>query len=91
MPIPRMTTRRWMIAVAIVALSFGALMHRRSTLLNRAAKHLNEAGLIAVETPSGETRVYPASAADPVHLERNIELWDKYRRAVRRPWLPVAP
>jgi len=115
MPFPRMTTRRWMVAVAVVALISG-LVHRRSAFLEKAARHAatyEEYKRVLDWTPefklSREFAVYLAtpdpnqpwkvlvpfdekSWIDPRRVQQyHAMLAAKYRRAARRPWLPVPP
>jgi hypothetical protein len=89
-----------MIAVAVVAmlLAGGVTLHRRSVRFRTLAeRHGSEAhvtqiwngkGLVA-----GEGRILSLNG---VLINRrladwHLELRDKYRRASRHPWLPVAP
>ena len=92
MRLPRFTTRRLMVLVAVVALAFEAerLLRWRAHCLMKAEVHADRAndfisGLTEVcfenETPGMRGR-----------LQRHwTALAEKYRRAARYPWLPVAP
>ena len=84
MPMPRMTTRRWMIAVAVVAIL--CLEARRRSFASLAAYH--ESGWVVVIT------ILPVMDVDE-YLRRMSEwhaaLARKYRHAARYPWLPVEP
>ncbi len=89
MPIPRMTTRRWMIVVAVVALIAGmaVAIQRRVTFYERLSNHHFRV--------FHETYPYSSHARDTLKRLRlaryHLDLWDKYRRAARYPWLPVSP
>jgi hypothetical protein len=76
-----MTTRRWMIAVAVVALAWaaGAALIERSGRFARIAQEY--------DTFIGGGPV-PASAEEG---NWRMEMGRKYRRAARYPWLPVGP
>lgn len=86
----RMTTRRWMIAVAVVAVALGAVqLWRRSREFSDRAEALYECG-------------WPHYQYDPecskAENERGLAMYryywhliHKYRRAARYPWLPVPP
>jgi hypothetical protein len=95
MHLPRMTTRRLMIAVAAIGLTLGGAVEvyrlayrlrlRYDDFLDRAQWH---SGIVFTwnagwrNTPSGATSrriAYHAAMAE------------KYRQAARRPWLPVEP
>ncbi len=85
---PRMTTRRWMIAVAIVAVVIG-IYERRRRFLRLAAIHAEaiagvDAGHVDIPRP-GEPFIWVAS---PRHRWHEA-LLAKYARAARYPWLPV--
>jgi hypothetical protein len=79
MQLPRMTTRRWMIAVAIVALLF-YMERRRRSFESLAAYHAWPGVASTGHNPN-------------LRLLR-ISRWHwalarKYRRAAHYPWLPV--
>ncbi len=90
---PRMTTRRWMIAEAILGLMMGGsvggyrLKRRRDHFLGLAQYH----GVRA----DGDGHFLPsrrATGGDPASEEsyaRHIRLARKYERAARYPWLAV--
>src|SRR5437588_10387834 len=92
MQIPRMTTRRWILAVAIVALLLGAerLAERRAYLLIRAEVEADRAD----DFVKGR-----ACLRDEIDVEGMYEklrdhylgLARKYRLAADMPWLPVEP
>jgi hypothetical protein len=84
--LPRMTTRRWMMTVAIVAAGLG--LYARSEYLEA----------IAIQHRSRTTWVSGAEGFSPEQMRRvqasvawHGMLADKYHRAARRPWLPVPP
>ena len=95
MPLPRMTTRRWMIAVAATASALGALQWRRSEFESLAASH--ESRTIAVVTVKNGRRTFTDQRGrrlTPVEAKRSNWRWalsQKYERAARYPWLPVPP
>lgn len=90
MPLPRMTTRRWLIVVALVALALGA-----ETLRERRQMYLSEADMHAF----WERRFDPQFVGDwfgpglnDARRQRyHGRLRLKYERAARSPWLLVAP
>jgi hypothetical protein len=99
MPLPRMTIRRWMVAVAVVALAPGAVaMSRRSFHLRLLAiLHDIEATQIRISRgwatgPDGVSRLIPLDDPKLVRLaEYHEALSRKYERAANFPWLPVEP
>ncbi len=90
MRIPRMTTRRWIVVVMIVAVLLGVERTRR-----RAA-YLQQR---AVENEQAETAIkiilLPAPGTDVESLRRRADYYahlkEKYRRAARSPWLSIEP
>ena len=100
--LPRMTTRRWMIAVAIVGVGIGAGM-----LLVRSRRY----AAVAAFHAQGEAECWRIIAADEgnrldtaiwkdwlAYARRSRKLFlyhaalrRKYEWAARRPWLPVEP
>lgn len=89
MRIPRMTTRRWMVAVVVASLLLGALaMVLRSREYSRIASAHGKMEL---------TLMIYSHVPGPEGLLRHRkerwhrELWWKYRNASRRPWLPLGP
>jgi hypothetical protein len=102
MRLPRMTTRRWMVAVAIVAVGIGTWM-----LIERSRSYA-ALGSLHAESEKECRRIVEAfegSRFDPVIwgealalvrrsrklLPYHAALRRKYERASRRPWLPVEP
>jgi hypothetical protein len=84
MRLPRMTTRRWMILVAVVgmALDLWVLLQRRTERFTRIAEYH--------ESHDPYLRPRFSWYIPP------FEVWHhqmalKYRRAADEPWLPVAP
>ena len=76
MRVPRMTTRRWMIAVAGAALLTGGfILTRRSAHYRREALYHSRAAARA------------AGAKEDYHGQ----LVKKYKRAGYRPWFPLDP
>jgi hypothetical protein len=87
MRVPRMTTRRWMIAAAVVAVMLApdiaaALFRRHLALRQRAAYHEE------IEKLAKAAAQVRANAAI---RDRHARLKEKYWRAARYPWLPVEP
>jgi hypothetical protein len=82
MRLPRMTTRRWMIAVAILAFLFG--MADRSRRFSAIADLYDGHSEASVKTPDERRRLALWNAY-------NRAVCRKYRRAARHPWLPVEP
>jgi hypothetical protein len=86
MKLPRFTIRRLMVATAIVAVVFGVYgwTMRRSTIFRReAAKHLEDTLVLGPFT-------YFPNDSEP-RAAYHWALAEKYSRAARYPWLPVAP
>jgi hypothetical protein len=95
MQLPRMTTRRWMLAVALVAASLGGLgwaekmIQRRALCLRRATDY-------AVRKQTLCCRVSERPTAQELDENRIMsayydQLVRKYERAAARPWLSVEP
>jgi hypothetical protein len=88
MQLPRMTTRRWMVAVAIVAVGCAAVLRsledsRRERFARIADRHLS-------------VLLTPAQVRDPdrrsaSRLDWHGKMADKYLRAAHDPWFPVEP
>jgi hypothetical protein len=100
-----MTTRRWMIAVAIMASGLGASvgLSRRARSFERLAEaHDRDAGSFADAAwacvrfnlnRDGDADSESLRAADRYWdlFEYHEGLEEEYAGAARRPWLPVAP
>jgi hypothetical protein len=100
-----MTTRRWMVAVAVVAvtLAAGILFRRHRSLRERADYYekrardgVFRAGLareiaLAESGPEMDSTQWAAFDVEAKDRDRDIRLMEKYRRAARYPWLPVEP
>ncbi len=82
--IPRMTTRRWMVAVAAVAPL--CLEHRRRSFESLAAYHESRRVVAWSILPPRDIHRYAGEV-----LEWHAALARKYRHAARYPWLPVEP
>jgi hypothetical protein len=78
MRLPRMTTRRWMVAVAVAAVlsALGGELWRRSVAYSALADRY-----------FGRAAIW----SDTKKIDRDMALSDRYRRAARYPWLPVEP
>ncbi len=100
MRVPRMTTRRWMVGVAVVALAMGAEKLRRlsRTYAFLAACHAG-ARTSQVEfvrdcdgfDTSDREAVAEMIAQFRRHIPWHAALARKYQHAARYPWLPVEP
>lgn len=95
MPFPRMTTRRWMIAVALAALflATGVLLLRRAQLLREVAQLRDERDAPMSFTPDG---LSPQHVREEALSHARRRRWSddqikRRERAARRPWLPVPP
>ena len=86
MRLPRMTTRRWMIIMVVIAL------HLEVAMTLRRAVYFHQK---AVEHELGEKalRTIPIPRYDPLwrRVDYHAHLKEKYRRAARSPWLSVEP
>ena len=99
MRLPRMKTRRWMIAVAILAVGLATVAHHRGLgLRQRAAYHETielEAATVGELEPAAwwpeaaRVRARAAVRANAAIRDRHARLKEKYWRAARYPWLPV--
>ena len=91
MRLPRMTTRRWVVVVALVGLLMGGaiggirLKQRHDYFLSCARYH---------SAFEGYRRNVAQHDHDPVlarMIDYNAMMARKYREAARFPWLPVEP
>ncbi len=94
LPRVRFTVRRMMVAVAVVGTAFGSsvVLWRRAERFRRlAADH----GMFRVRVNDGpECSMWfkvDGDTTSPVRDEWRRALAEKYDRAARYPWLPVAP
>jgi hypothetical protein len=89
MRLPRMTTRRWMIAVAVVGIVLGVTIERRNRFRTIAAHHQAEFKKLVSQ---GHLFPFPGSGDAvwrPLEWHESMRL--KYEHAARYPWLPVDP
>lgn len=90
MPRVRFTVRRMMVPVAVVALALGMCIwdHR----MRRVSVAYELRGL-SYRKRSGPRPRFPALIPPPLSARErwDAEMAEKYRRAARYPWLPVAP
>jgi hypothetical protein len=92
MRLPRMTTRRWLIAVAVVAVALAAsiVIERRRHHFRTLAERHSSAELSCLGL-AGRLDSPALAASWKRKAERCARLAQKYRRAARYPWLPVEP
>jgi hypothetical protein len=88
MRLPRMTTRRWMIAVAAVALACAVrvALNERSRRFTRIAQGYDDI-FIGRSGPISILRDRKLVET----IKWRLKMGRKYRRAARYPWLPVEP
>jgi hypothetical protein len=105
MRLPRMTTRRWMVAVTVVAVALAAgMLFRRHRFLRERADHYEKRAregvyraAIARELALAESEQemdspqWAAFALEAKDRDWDPRLLEKYRRAARYPWLLVEP
>ena len=94
--IPRMTTRRWMLLVMVVALAFGtfASVRRRTHLLSIAEHHeriVREMRSTVAWRLTPDGRYVKEEWWDPLRVGYHEDLARKYARAAAFPWLSVEP
>ena len=95
----RMTTRRWMIAAAVVAVmlapDIAAILFRRHLALRQRAAYHEKIEKLATATVGEHALAarWPNAAAqvraNAAIRDRHARLKEKYWRAARYPWLPV--
>lgn len=98
-PFPRMTARRWLVAVAVVAVLSGITVEiareieLSSEYRRRAADHgLLESGSRGdVLHGPGGMYAQMIGPRDPSKAGYHAMMREKYGRAARCPWLPVPP
>jgi hypothetical protein len=90
-----MTTRRWMLAMALVAASLGGLgwaekmIQQRALCLRRATDYAVRKQTLCCRLPDHPTdRDQDENRLMAAYYDR---LMEKYERAARSPWLPVEP
>jgi|SRR5215467_5754768 len=99
MRLPRMTTRRWMIAVAVVALICAAavILRERKERFGRIARRHWHAVELSSLVGHADMLGTPRFPRETFALRRkrvidwHREMARKYRGAARHPWLPVEP
>lgn len=93
MRIPRMTTRRWMVAVFVIALLlYGAAMWRRSVRFRALGdEYADWLNVEMLPSSADMNDVARAKAINAAAHEWNRAMALKCRRAARYPWLPVEP
>ena len=98
MQLPRMTTRRWMIATAVVAVCFAAaimVQRRRESFRQLATGWTYDEALygtqlgIILPDPTDQNRARVERTQRRVEYADQLRL--KYEHAARYPWLPVEP
>jgi hypothetical protein len=85
---PGMTTRRWMIAVAVVGIVIGVTIERRNRFRKIAADQQAQFRKLVSQ---GHLILFAGSSDDPImrRLEWHESMRLKYERAARYPWLSV--
>jgi hypothetical protein len=94
MSLPRMTTRRWMIAVAVAGIVLGPLVYlgQRSRRFDRISwVHVRAMSKGAIEAANLKRRGDPRAKLAYARADYHQAMWLKYLRASRTPWLPVEP
>jgi hypothetical protein len=101
MRLPRMTTRRWMAAVAVVAFAIAAgQMWRRSIEYAGRARRYAMTERYLRETEAIVSKIKPSDrpfgahtprVGLPVMIAHFADLRRKYEHAARYPWVPVEP
>ncbi len=91
--LPRFTIRRLMVAVAVVALALGFEVTRRRRGAFRELARINENSAWVLRSELSESDE-PGPHGDLARMRRLADHCDamrqKYARAARYPWLPVA-
>jgi hypothetical protein len=104
MRLPRMTTRRWMVAVAVAAIGLGAwvLVVRSREYAVQAGNHGHHEAMCWLTIHAYEADPRSVTVSGPKPVEAIIDqsrrragyyaaLKRKYEQAAHRPWLPVEP
>ena len=92
MRLPRMTTRRWMVVVAVLApILLAARLLSLSAIYRAMANRYDVEFIGATPILMGPRERYRIVRPPSARLVRARELADKYRRASWCPWLPVEP
>jgi hypothetical protein len=100
MRLPRMTTRRWMVLVAVVAILLGGLVLARRWRERLATAQgflaLERATLASIQSfeqsdPASKPWAQLNQAQLRVQLRHSRRERERYARAVRYPWLPGPP
>ena len=86
MRVPGMTTRRWMVAVAVVGIVLGVTIERRERFRQIADYHQAEFMKLA-----SRMKPFAREDRDWHPLEWHETMKRKYERASALPWLPVEP
>jgi hypothetical protein len=93
--VPRMTTRGWMIMVAIVALACAVTVAlvERSRRFARIARQHEPGNSLFVAGPGPRPKMPDGRASNRMRelTSWHLKMGRKYRRAACYPWLPVAP
>lgn len=106
MRFPRMTTRRWLVVVAMIAIPLGLCEERRSRFLATAAWHDRQAAEFQIDVYWVDhskrdgwfmcCREQREFGYDEGLRRIALHEWhqngaEKYRAAALHPWLPIAP
>ena len=88
MRLPRMTTRRWMVAVAVVGIALAVTFERRDRFRKIAVHHRAEFMKLI---PKMNKISYQGDDPLMLLMEWHESMRLKYERAALRPWFPVRP
>jgi hypothetical protein len=92
MRLPRMTTRRWMVAVVVAAMTLWAVR-----LLMLSAAYREKAGRYQLELLGATPILMGPHGSHSLGYPRSVRsrwaerMADKYLHASRFPWLPIEP
>jgi hypothetical protein len=97
MRLPRMTTRRWMVAVALAGLAMGRaidgvrLKRRHDDFTARAQHHEQIEAMFRSWGRTTSSRLKYLQPDISQNRDYHAAMANKYRHAARYPWLPVEP
>jgi hypothetical protein len=95
MRLPRMTTRRWMIVIAVAGVMMAGIVHVRLKLRQRDFLALTTAHaqkVVAIADRKGDLSRQQRESDRLAHsIDYHTSLVHKYEHAALHPWLPVEP